>query len=307
MRCPKCSEPITIPREGEVEAGQSTWKPNPSKESASDPTREEAGPQSTTEQNPKAQSPIERSKKVLVALLHFVRDAFGYYWLHRRPLWREIRDKATDQAFSPSLDIRLDRDEQYEGATATDSGWNVTLPECCVVCGTDTDEPAIHDERDLNDYTLAIRAPLLGLAAGLVLGIFLWNKWWIPAMLFAGFLVGYRKRRKTHVTLEFRRCKEDRNRTKTPHLRTRGNELFIRVGKSIVRKRFFGATDQHFDEIAVPTEANSPLDAPIPLPTVEEQPSVAPRSDQQRAEDTNSQNSNDSDDIYGIHEGDHRE
>ncbi len=123
--------------------------------------------------------------------------------------------------------------------------------------------------RSIPDLTWPFLSPLFGLLFGIVGWIFLWNshgRWLIPLGLFVGFLVGYRLRRETIVTVRFRRCREHLNRTRLPWLRIFRKTLIIGIGDRKVWRRFYYGERDLETPLTVPPDFSKAVESTQPGP-----------------------------------------
>jgi hypothetical protein len=186
---------------------------------------------------------VEWLKAAAIAAWNYIKLAADFYWTQRK----DLRLMATEY-FSFLKDpgsrreIRVTAEEQNEAVLFENDQWRADLPDCCVVCGEPADCDWNREQRSISDLTWPFLSPIFGLLFGIVGWIFLWNsqgRWLIPLGLFAGFLLGYRLRRETIVTVRFRRCREHLNRTRLPWLRIFRKTLIIGIGDRKVWRRFY--------------------------------------------------------------------
>lgn len=178
-----------------------------------------------------------------IAAWNYIKRTADFYWAQRK----ELRLMAKEylpflQEHGSRRELRVRAEEQREAVSFENDQWRAELPDCCVVCGEPADCDWNREQRSIPDLTWPFLSPIFGLLVGIVGWVFLWNsqgRWLIPLGLFAGFLIGYRLRRETIVTVRFRRCREHLNRTRLPWLRIFRKTLIIGVGDRKVWRRFY--------------------------------------------------------------------
>jgi hypothetical protein len=208
-------------------------------------------------------------KAAAIGAWNYVKAAADFYWTQRKEL-RLMSTEYLSFLKEPGTrrEIRVTAEEQNEAVSFDAGQWRADLPDCCVVCG----EPANGDwnleQRSIADLTWPFLSPFLGLLIGIVGWILLWNgqgRWLIPLGIFAGFLIGYRLRRETIVSVKFRRCREHLNRTRLPWLRIFRKTLLIGVGDRKVWRRFYHGDRDLETPLTVPpdfSKAVEPNQAP---------------------------------------------
>jgi hypothetical protein len=195
----------------------------------------------------------------------YVKAAADFYWTQRK----ELRLMSTEYLTflkepGTRREIRVTAEEQNEAVAFDGVQWRADLPDCCVVCGEPANGDWNREQRSIADLTWPFLSPCLGFLFGIVGWIFL-SRWLVPLGICAGFLIGYRLRRETIVSVKFRRCREHLNRTRLPWLRIFRNTLLIGVGDRKVWRRFYhgdqgletplSAVPPDFSKIVEPNQA----------------------------------------------------
>ena len=180
------------------------------------------------------------------AVLRVVRgliDCCAFYWSFRRELWWQLRRRIpfaaspTPSAYEVRLSAMADEGFAWDGVA-----WVLSLPDCCVVCGEQTDREWSTETRTVDNFTRPFWSPLVGLAGGVVSWLCLPAIPGFGAMcLFgalAGTAVGYFARRQVRVELHLRRCDKHVGNTELPSLRAFSDQLVVGFGKGSVRQEF---------------------------------------------------------------------
>lgn len=191
----------------------------------------------------------------------YVRTAAEFYWSNRKSLWQLFTEYVPFfREHGDRRELRVSQEDNHDKVLYDGEQWNVELPDCCVFCGQPADRDWNSEQRSVPDLTWTLLAPINGLLLGILLAVFFWNdwsRWFVPLGLISGFLVGYKLRGETPVTIRFRRCREHLNKTGVPRLRTFRNVLIIGVGDRAVWRQF------HYGK----SEIETPIAVPPPLPS----------------------------------------
>ncbi|GEM_PF-3340653 len=205
-----------------------------------------------------------------------------YYWTHRHDLWQRFLEHTPHKHVSPDRhrEIRLSAQESYETAQKIEGGWEIRLPNCCVMCGAKTDADEQSETRTVPDVAWPFWAPLAGLGAGVILSLWFWTPWWLLLLFLVGLVIGYVGRGEMQVQLRLRRCEKHTTFTAIPRLMCLGENIVLYVGQEKVRQRFLRknrAEPEIVEPFATPKPAqlaplaldssgpDAPLDKPIPL------------------------------------------
>jgi hypothetical protein len=205
------------------------------------------------------------TKAVAIVVWNYIKTTAEFYWSHRG----ELRQMAVEtipifQDPGARRELHLKADERSDSYSFENNQWKVALPDCCVVCGEPADGEWNKEQRSITDLTWPFYLPLLGLLFGFVAWIFTWSsagKWFVPLGVFAGFFIGYRLRRDTVVTVQFRRCREHLNRTKIPSLRVFRKKLIVGIGDRKVWRLFYHGDRGLETPIAAPPDFHEIVDA----------------------------------------------
>jgi hypothetical protein len=166
-----------------------------------------------------------------------------FYWANRA----ELRTQATEyltflQDHGERKELRVSSEDHNDHVYLYGDRWTAELPDCCVVCGNETQCEWNSEHRSVPDLTWALWAPIFGLVFACIGWLFLWDiegRWLVPLGLFVGFLVGYQLQGQMVVAIRFRRCREHLNRTRYPSLRLFRKSLIIGVGDRLVWRKFY--------------------------------------------------------------------
>jgi hypothetical protein len=196
---------------------------------------------------------------------NYIRTTAEFYWSNRG----ELRQMAVEvipifQDPGARRELQLNAEETNDAYSFENNQWKVALPDCCVVCGEPADGEWNKEQRSITDLTWPFYMPLLGLLFGIAAWIFTWSsdgKWLVPLGVCAGFLIGYRMRRDTVVTVQFRRCREHLNRTKIPSLRVFRKKLIVGIGDRKVWRLFHHGDRGLETPIAAPPDFHEIVDA----------------------------------------------
>lgn len=212
-------------------------------------------------------------------LLGFFRDVGAFYWSQRAGLKAYLLEYILDARFSGNRqrEIRITPDNTSDAAELTEWGWDVKLPDCCVVCGEPTKRDWSAQTERFENLKGAFWLPIVTTLCATVLAVFFWNKWIILLGPLAGMLLGYLSRSQTKVKLRFRRCQKDADNKRFPHTRCFSNLLIVGVGSSIVRQKWIQERHGNLEivvpvDIAHPDESTAPEAAPWGTPTAEPEP-----------------------------------
>jgi hypothetical protein len=203
-------------------------------------------------------------KAASIVIWNYLKATGEFYWSHRGEL-RQMAVEIIPILKDPGArrELHLNADETSDAYSFENNQWKVALPDCCVVCGEPADGEWNKEQRSLTDLTWPFYLPLLGLLFGIVAWIFTWSsdgKWFVPLGVFAGFLIGYKLRRDTVVTVQFRRCREHLNRTKIPSLRVFRKKLIVGIGDRKVWRLFYHGDRGLETPIAAPPDFHEIVD-----------------------------------------------
>lgn len=203
----------------------------------------------------------------LKKLLAEFRTTLDFYIANRKALGMAFADRFAllPKSVSAGRDIRLSEEDHDDDATRTETGWDVRLPDCCVVCGEPTDREWLNEVKPVLDLSWPMFAPVVGLCGGIVLNWYFDNRWCLPIALIAGFIAGHRGSRKLEVRLRLKRCAEHSQRTTVPSLRAVASDLVVRVGNRRVKQKFKNPEVSGW-EVATPKESSSVDETPSPFP-----------------------------------------
>lgn len=166
-----------------------------------------------------------------------LKEAGCFYLDNRSDLAWQFFEYVPMESPSYLCEIRVSALARCKDAEWNDAGWQVRLPDCCVVCGEATDGEGVEEVRTITGMAWPVLAPVGGLVAGFVLWLW-WSLWFVPIAVGAGFLLGYGLRTTTDVRIRYSRCPEHADDARYPHLRSGGRVLTIRVGRQVVKRRF---------------------------------------------------------------------
>ncbi len=181
-----------------------------------------------------------RARQGIVIAWTFLGDVFRYYWGVREALWEYVA------GFAPNLmaestrmrEVRLAPYESHVLAEFSSTGWKATVPARCAVCGEPTQNPPGCDVLEIDDASRAFWVPVGTWLTGALLGLVLWNRWYLLLALPAGAILGYLLKNKVAVRLHVARCDAHVARTNIPQVLAWGNTLVLRFGNKLVRKVF---------------------------------------------------------------------
>jgi hypothetical protein len=209
-------------------------------------------------------------RTITLAVWSRLKEVAVFYWKHLSDL-RQLTTEYLTFLQDPGArrELRISADDKNDHVQFDGAGWQVELPDCCVVCGEAADCDWNSEQRSVPNLYWPLWAPLLGLLLGIAAAIFLWDEWgrWlIPLGIFIGFLVGYQVRSETLVAIRFRRCREHLNQTQLPSLRTFRKTLIVGIGDRKVWRRF------NYGDRGMET----PITVPPPMPAVARPESAVP-------------------------------
>ena len=212
------------------------------------------------------------------------RKLLTFYFQHRRQLW--LFGSGLVPQLQPARarrrQIRLQRDQQTAGGGWTGSRWEITLPDCCAICGASSAAHRFEEERPIVDLTWPFWAPTCGALLGMVVALFLWWKWVFPIFWGIGFVIGYRHRGTGQAAVRYSRCSDHQHNTRLPSVWAVGDVLVVRVGHPAVKQRFFGKTVWTEERTAAPaTQPIAPAHDESPIPLADQAESTV-RPDGQR-------------------------
>jgi hypothetical protein len=174
-------------------------------------------------------------------LLKFAGDVGRYYWGIRTALWEFIAGHAP-LLMSESTrmrEVRLAPHESHALAEFNEtSGWKVSVPGRCVVCGEPTSNPPVDENLSIDDAARAFWAPVGTAIAGVALGLFLWDRRFVLPAIVLGPVLGYALRGKVGVRMRVARCDQHVTRTGVPQALVWGNTLVLRFGHKLLRRIF---------------------------------------------------------------------
>lgn len=206
-------------------------------------------------------------------MLAEVRKTLDFYLANRKALGMAYADRFAllPKSMSAGRDIRLSEEDHDDDATRTDAGWDIRLPDCCVVCGEPTDRDWQNEVKSVLDLSWPMYAPLVGLVGGVVLNWYFDTRWGLPLALIAGFVAGYRGCRQLEVQLRLKRCAEHVQRVNVPGVRAVAGDLVVRVGNRRVKQKFKNPEASGW-EMATPKGPGTPDETPSVFPTADNIP-----------------------------------
>jgi len=139
-----------------------------------------------------------------------------------------------------------------------DGGWQVQLPDCCVVCG----DPAAGNSRrikiDVVDYSLPTAVLGLGLIVGFSVGFFFVSILLVLVIVGGAAVIALRLPRPTVVQLDYGMCAAHTDRDDLPAARLHSQTLIVEVGAQSVRRMFATRGSQGAPgTVVVPTKGYS--------------------------------------------------
>jgi hypothetical protein len=183
---------------------------------------------------------LKKAWDALVPSLKYIKNAILYYLKKYPSMLVYIQDyiPGMQEGKNISREIRLTAETEMQEVDYDDDGWQITLPDCCVVSGDDTDNSWISEEKTVENYFLPIMIPFALTIISLFFSLLLFKLIILPLGILAGMIIGYMNRKFETVHIKYRKSDQFRER-KFPQLRIFGNELIVRVGHRTVRQKFF--------------------------------------------------------------------
>jgi hypothetical protein len=208
---------------------------------------------------------VQWVKVAAISAWNYVKATADFYWTQRK----ELRLMSTEYLTflkepGTRREIRVTAEEQNPAVAFEDGQWRADLPDCCIVCGEPANGDWNREQRSISDLTWSFLSPILGLLVGIAFWLFSWDsrgRWFVLLGVCAGFLLGYRLRRDTIVTVKFRRCREHLNRTRLPWLRIFRKTLLIGVGDRKVWRKFYNRDHELESPLAVPRDTSKEIDS----------------------------------------------
>ena len=204
------------------------------------------------------------AKPFLAAAWAEVRQAARYYWLNRRAFLKRFQEY-TSWIPDYGREIQVAASESRATAVLREGRWTAQLPDCCVVCGAPTARQLEVESRQVADVTRAFWAPVVGLAAGIVLALLFGSVWWMFAFVLCSFLPGYWLRREVSLELKLKRCESHVRDSVVPQVFAFDRLLIIRTGHERVKQQYF-RDGREFKSLIWPNSPDEPIvQTPIPL------------------------------------------
>lgn len=172
-----------------------------------------------------------------LTILRALASPFTYYWSIRIAA-RELLFRLLRRSHGREREIHLRPRGSYQTASRDGAVWNVTLPDCCAVCGGLPNLPPERQTRQAPDLLWPVAAPLVGAALGGVMGLLLGSFWWLPVVLSLSFLVGFLLRKNATVHVQLRRCREHKAVEPIPKLFAFAGSVWIRTWHVKVGQKF---------------------------------------------------------------------
>lgn len=122
-------------------------------------------------------------------------------------------------------------------ARAGGNCWQITLPQCCVVCGAAADLTSEVEAREVASLLPSMLPPLIATLLAFLVG-YLWTLWAMPVLIAAGLAVGYYGRSEQHFSIHAWRCQEHGASRRFPRVRFLDAVAIVEVGQSEVKQRF---------------------------------------------------------------------
>lgn len=154
-----------------------------------------------------------------------------FYWGSRQNLWKRFATGDSDPR-----EVELAAEKDYKTAHFDETGWTVTLPDCCVVCGNPADTEPVTETRHADDLSMPLWMPVGGAIFSLVTLFF--SVWLMPVPLVLGFVLGYAARRRVAVRCTLRRCEPHAAVGTVPRVRLVGDGLVLGFGQKRVAELF---------------------------------------------------------------------
>ncbi len=173
-------------------------------------------------------------------LLEYATKVWRYYWQNGNAIKEYLID--FDPNFRPTgagrKEIILDADRPQVGGVWNGEGWEIDLPECCVVCGKRTREERNSELRIVEHFRRPVWIVIGCWATGILWAIWSFEFFYLLIGLIVGLALGHRFREFISVRLRYQRCKEHLNRTDLPTLRAFGRLMIVGTGHKAVRQQF---------------------------------------------------------------------
>ncbi len=203
---------------------------------------------------------LKKAWDTILPTLEYIKKAVLYYLKKYPSMLVYIKDyiPGMQEGKNISREIRLTAETEMPEVDYNDDGWQITLPDCCVVSGEQTDNPWISEEKTVENYFLPIMIPSALAILSIFFSLLFFELLILPFGILAGMIIGYMNRKFETVHIKYRKSDQFRER-KFPQLRIFGNELIIRVGHRSVRQKFFKTGYEPVHESSVtpnPTREN---------------------------------------------------
>ncbi len=174
------------------------------------------------------------------ALFRKLVEPITYYWSIRPALREQLRQWLRTLLLrrGPQREIRIKPSGVYKTAHRDEGAWIVRLPDSCVVCGEPPAGPRVVHDRQVDDITGPLLAPILALVLTAALTLLTGWPLWVLIVLPLGFFIGYLLRAKTAVRLQYKRCGDHHGVRSIPWVFAFGGSLVIRTGHWVVGEQF---------------------------------------------------------------------
>lgn len=272
--CPGCGKTVTIPMTSSRTAGQSGRRSAGKSESPPDSqaSRHSGGQAEGNRQHKRLQTTAgqtlwqewsaklgKRTRPALQAMRKRLSPALTRCGALMEAAWKKVRSEAAEtwqfyarnrEAFGEFLqdligmshaepEVRISQHDRTRNCRIRADNWFIRLPECCAVCGEETENDPIQKEQSLLDIRRTLEWIGGGLLAALVFLYYDISFWvWLPTIV-AGFWLGCRARRRVAGLLVYKLCEthaDDKEPPTVRLLRTRTRNLILRVGSRKFRR-----------------------------------------------------------------------
>lgn len=193
------------------------------------------------------------------------------YRAHREAFWKQllsgpIRLWQGEGSLAQDVEFFIPERERIE------TSWMVDLPNRCVACGIETNQPKRQQVCTLESFARTCRAIWSALAIAIVL---LWWQpsigsvrlgWWLTPLFFAvATFVAFRMRRQESATVRFCCCSEHAQNDRYPQLFLVSGGLLVRVGTAKA-SRWMQSERQDHDRQRRAIDSDDSLPLPVPIP-----------------------------------------
>ena len=237
---------------------------------------------------------LKKGWNAIVPTLQYIKKVILYYVKKYPSMLVYIQDYIPGMQVGKNInrEIRLTAETEMQDVYYDDEGWHITLPDCCVVSGEQTDNSWISEEKTIENYFLPIMIPAVIFIISLFFSLLFFKIIIVPLGILAGMIIGFMNRKFETVHIKYRKSDQFRER-KFPKLRIFGNELIVRVGHRTVRQKFFKTEYEPLYENPVadrPVSENKKASQEKPVtgdhPEKNEPPRTIPLHDSDDSEET---------------------